>query len=298
MAKIVVIGSSNIDMTANLEHLPQKGDTVITDEIMYSFGGKGANQAVAIKRLGGDVSFISKVGCDSYGKMMLDNFTKEGLDTGTILIDNELSSGFAWICVDKNGDNSIIVNPGANFSISIDDIKYFESIIKNADYVLLQLEIPFEVVSYIINIAYKSKVKVILNPAPACHLPDSLLSKLYLIVPNENEINTLLENEFSENFEEKAKRILSKGTENVIVTCGNEGSVLFSENKIIAVPAQKVHALDTVAAGDTYCGALCVALSENKTLDEAAIFATRASAICVTRKGAQASIPYRYEVVQ
>lgn len=298
MAKIVVIGSSNIDMTANLEHLPQKGDTVITDEIMYSFGGKGANQAVAIKRLGGDVSFISKVGCDSYGKMMLDNFTKEGLDTGTILIDNELSSGFAWICVDKNGDNSIIVNPGANFSISIDDIKYFESIIKNADYVLLQLEIPFEVVSYIINIAYKSKVKVILNPAPARHLPDSLLSKLYLIVPNENEINTLLENEFSENFEEKAKRILSKGTENVIVTCGNEGSVLFSENKIIAVPAQKVHALDTVAAGDTYCGALCVALSENKTLDEAAIFATRASAICVTRKGAQASIPYRYEVVQ
>lgn len=296
MSKIVVIGSSNMDQTVRTPHIPAKGETVFGGEVQMSFGGKGANQAVAAQRLGGDVCFITKLGTDPNGKLMLDNFVKEGLSAETIIQDSEVQSGMAWICVGDDGDNSIIVMPGANGAMTVEDLKPFEDQIRSADYLLMQLEVPVEVVAYAADLAHSNGVKVILNPAPACPLDDSLLSKLYALTPNETECRLLCGDAATDDDAANAAVLYKKGVKNLVVTLGSKGSMIYNADGVVTVPARKVEAVDTVAAGDTYNGALTVALSEGKSFVEAMEFATAASAIAVTRVGAQASVPYRKEL--
>lgn len=296
MSKIVIIGSSNVDLTVRTAHIPSKGETIFGHDLKMAFGGKGANQAVAVSRLGGDVSFITKVGTDSYGNMMAENLVKEGMEAETVIRDSETPSGVAWICVDDNGDNSIIVMPGANGTMTVEDLAPYLSIIKEADYLLMQLETPLDVVSHAASVAYENNVKVVLNPAPAQHLPDDLLSKTYILTPNEKECRVLCGGSASEDERSNAEYLLAKGVQNVIVTLGENGSLLCNSDGCVSIPAVKVEAVDTVAAGDTYNGALCVALSEGKSMTESMQFATKASAIAVTRFGAQPSVPYRTEI--
>lgn len=296
MSKIVIIGSSNVDLTVRTSHIPSKGETIFGAAPQTAFGGKGANQAVAVSRLGGDVSFITKVGADSYGNMMAENLVKEGIAAETVIRDAAAPSGVAWICVDDNGDNSIIVMPGANCTMTKEDIVPFLSLIKEADYLLMQLETPLEVVEHAASIAYENGVKVVLNPAPAQPLSDDLLSKTYLLTPNEKECRLLCGETASDDVRTNAETLLAKGVKNVIVTLGEKGSILCNASGHAEVPAVKVNAVDTVAAGDTYNGALVVALSEGRTMTEAMAFATKASAIAVTRFGAQPSVPYRSEI--
>ena len=296
MSKIVIIGSSNVDLTVRTSHIPSKGETIFGAAPQTAFGGKGANQAVAVSRLGGDISFITKIGTDSYGNMMAENLVKEGIAAETVIRDAAAPSGVAWICVDDNGDNSIIVMPGANCTMTKEDIVPFLSLIKEADYLLMQLETPLEVVEHAASIAYENGVKVVLNPAPAQPLSDDLLSKTYLLTPNEKECRLLCGENASEDVRTNAEFLLAKGVKNIIVTLGEKGSLLCNASGHAEVPAVKVNAVDTVAAGDTYNGALVVALSEGKTLTEAMAFATKASAIAVTRFGAQPSVPYRSEI--
>lgn len=296
MSRIVVIGSSNMDLTVRTPHIPAKGETVFGGDVVMSFGGKGANQAVAASRLGGDVRFITKVGTDANGKMMVENFANEGMCTAGVVQSPDVQSGSAWICVGDDGDNSIIVMPGANGAMTVADLKPFEDEIKSADYLLMQLEVPMEVVSYAAELAYANGVKVILNPAPACPLADSLFSTLYMLTPNETECRLLCGDEASDDDLANASVLYRKGVKNVVVTLGAKGSMIYNAEGVETVPAKKVVAVDTVAAGDTYNGALCVALSEGKGFIEAMEFATAASAIAVTRVGAQASVPYRKEL--
>ena len=285
-----------MDQTVRTPHIPAKGETVFGGEVQMSFGGKGANQAVAAQRLGGDVCFITKLGTDPNGKLMLDNFVKEGLSAETIIQDSEVQSGMAWICVGDDGDNSIIVMPGANGAMTVEDLKPFEDQIRSADYLLMQLEVPVEVVAYAADLAHSNGVKVILNPAPACPLDDSLLSKLYALTPNETECRLLCGDAATDDDAANAAVLYKKGVKNLVVTLGSKGSMIYNADGVVTVPARKVEAVDTVAAGDTYNGALTVALSEGKSFVEAMEFATAASAIAVTRVGAQASVPYRKEL--
>ena len=296
MGRITIIGSSNMDLTVRTPHIPAKGETIFGGDVMMSFGGKGANQAVAVARLGGEATFISKVGTDANGKMMVEHFAEEGLCTDTVIQDPAVQSGSAWICVGDDGDNSIIVMPGANGAMTVEDLKPFEDAITSSEYLLMQLEVPMAVVEYAADLAHAAGVKVVLNPAPAAPLKDSLLSKLYALTPNETECRILCGTEASDDDEANAAVLYNKGVKNVIVTLGDKGSMLYNAEGVVTVPAQKVAAVDTVAAGDTYNGALCVALSKGKSFVEAMEFATAASAIAVTRIGAQASIPFASEL--
>ena len=285
-----------MDLTVRTPHIPAKGETIFGGDVMMSFGGKGANQAVAVARLGGEATFISKVGTDANGKMMVEHFAEEGLCTDTVIQDPTVQSGSAWICVGDDGDNSIIVMPGANGAMTVEDLKPFEDAITSSEYLLMQLEVPMAVVEYAADLAHAAGVKVVLNPAPAAPLKDSLLSKLYALTPNETECRILCGTEASDDDEANAAVLYNKGVKNVIVTLGDKGSMLYNAEGVVTVPAQKVTAIDTVAAGDTYNGALCVALSKGKSFVEAMEFATAASAIAVTRIGAQASIPFASEL--
>ena len=296
MSKIVIIGSSNVDLTVRTAHIPSKGETIFGRDLKMAFGGKGANQAVAISRLGGDVSFITKVGTDAYGNMMAENLVREGMAAETVIRDSDTPSGVAWICVDDNGDNSIVVMPGANGTLTVSDLTPYLQLIKEADYLLMQLEIPVEVVTYAASVAYENNVKVVLNPAPAGPLSDELLSKTFLLTPNEKECRFLCGDGASDDVRANATYLHAKGGRNVLVTLGEKGSLLCNEEGFVEIPAEKVVAVDTVAAGDTYSGALCVALSEGKSMTGSMIFATKASAIAVTRFGAQSSVPYRREI--
>lgn len=296
MSRILVVGSSNLDFTVRTEHLPAKGETIIGTDMRSSFGGKGANQAVAASRLGGDVFFITKLGNDSNGQIMSEHFREEKLNPDGFIIDPSVPSGTAWICVDEGGDNLIVVQPGANSKLTAEDLRKFETEIRKADYVLMQLEIPMEVIAYVTGVARAHGVKVVLNPAPACKVPGDILSKVDYLVPNEKECCLLCGSETTGDAIRDAEQLRSKGVGAVIVTLGCKGSVYVGSEGIKTVAARKVDAVDTVAAGDTYCGALCVALSEGRSIEDAMKFASHASAIAVTRKGAQSSIPFRNEL--
>lgn len=298
MSKIVVIGSSNTDLVVKTPRMPEPGETILGGTFMMGGGGKGANQAVAVARLGGQVTFIAKVGNDLFGDGSIAEYKKEGIDTHTILRDETTPSGVALITVDDQGENCIVVAPGANNRLTKADIDAQSATICAAQYLLMQLEIPMEVVEYAAAMAHKAGVKVILNPAPAACLTDTLLSTLYMITPNKTESQMLTGIEIKgwEDAERAARLLAAKGVERVVVTLGSLGALIFDGETCERIPAQVVKAVDTTAAGDTFNGAMCVALSEGATLSESVRFASRASAIAVTRLGAQSSIPCRREL--
>ncbi|MBQ7640451.1 MAG: ribokinase [Bacteroidales bacterium] len=294
--KILVIGSSNTDMTIKSERLPAPGETILGGKFLMGAGGKGANQAVAARRLGGDVTFVCKVGRDIFGDNAIKGYEKEGIDTSHILR-SDAPSGVALILVDAKAENSIAVAPGANGDLTPEDIRNLRGVIAEASYLILQLEVPVETVLEAARIAHEAGVYVILNPAPACPLPDELFKYLSLITPNQTETALMTGVETDEASLDKAVVALrAKGVKDVIITLGSRGSLVCTGGKNEFVPACKVKAVDTTAAGDTFCGALCVALSEGKSLTDAAAFATKASALAVQKMGAQDSIPYRKDI--
>lgn len=298
MQKILVIGSSNIDLVIHAKKLPQPGETVIGNKFLKNPGGKGANQAVAAARLGGQVSFITKVGNDVFGKELTDLYKKEGIDCRGVLTNDSSPTGVALINVDEHGENSITVAQGANKHLSVKDIFNLSSLIDESDIILIQLEIPIDTVNYIIDYAGTKRKKIILNPAPAHHISDEALSKLFAITPNETEIEYLtgipVQNEKSTR--QAANMIIKKGVENVIITMGAKGAYFMNEKEHFLTPAPKVKAVDTTAAGDIFNGAFVVALTNKKSIKESIEYACKVSSISVTRLGAQNSAPYKHEI--
>ncbi len=294
---ILVIGSSNTDMTAKTAELPRPGETVLGGVFTMGAGGKGANQAVAAQRLGGKVKFICKVGNDMFGDNSIAQYEKEGLDTSGILR-SELPSGVALIYVDSHAENCIVVASGANGDLTEDDIEKSRRDLENCDILLLQLESPIPSVLKAAKIAHKAGKTVVLNPAPACPLPEEIFRNIDLFIPNETELSTFsgIEVNDVESAQKAAAAMQAKGVGKLIVTMGSKGALICEGGPAIFVPAHKVKAVDTTAAGDTFCGALCVAISEGKTLKEAAEFACAASALTVQKMGAQNSIPFRKDL--
>ncbi len=299
LQKIIVVGSSNMDMVVKTHHIPAPGETVLSGSFFMNPGGKGANQAVAIARLGGNITFISKLGNDIFGTQFTQLFNEEGIDTSFMLADEDQPSGVALITVDQAGENSIVVASGANAFLSVADIEPALNEIASADILLVQLEIPMETVNYVVQYAASKGIKVILNPAPANTLSPELLRNVDILTPNKTEAGMLTNMSVTniETAKKAAKAICKQGVKNVIVTMGALGAILCQEGECSLLPVKEVEAVDTTGAGDVFNGALAVALSEGKDLDAAVVFANEAAAISVTRLGAQSAIPKRSEVI-
>ena len=261
-------------------------------------GGKGANQAVAAARLGGNVSFMAKVGNDHFGSRSIEQYKAEGVDVAHITIDNDQPSGVALIMVDSHGENCIAVASGANARLMPADVERAKGMIEQGDIVLMQLETPMETVEYAARLAHGNGKKVILNPAPAMSLSDALLGNLYMLIANETETEFLTGVKITdmESVCRAADVISDKGVKNVVITLGSKGAFVKENGTYHKVPAIKVKAVDATAAGDTFCGALCVALAERKGILEAVEFANKCASVTVTRMGAQSSLPYRAEI--
>ena len=295
---IIVVGSSNTDMVIQTNKFPVPGETLLGGKFFLFPGGKGANQAVAAARLGGLVTFIAKVGNDIFGEQALQQFKNEGILTEFIISDPSNPSGVALITVDAKGENTIVVAQGANGALTSEDIQKANKEFENTSIVLMQLEIPLDAVIHTAKLATQHGKKVILNPAPARQLPDTLLKELFIITPNESETEVLLGIEITNMnaVHTAAKKLHDKGVAHVIITLGSEGAYLYNAEGGQHIPTTKVKPVDSTAAGDVFNGALAVAISEGKSVSEAIQFANRAAAISVTRMGAQASAPFRNEL--
>ena len=298
MSKIIVIGSSNTDMVIKSRKLPLPGETLLGGIFLMNAGGKGANQAVSAARLGGNVTFVTKIGSDMFGNEALNGFNTAKINTRYIVRDPNNPSGVALINVDDDGENSIVVAPGANGTLIPNDIRsdVFET--DRQDIFLMQLEIPVDTVKYVAEKASAKGNRVILNPAPACWLSDNLFKCIYLITPNETEAGILTGIEVFDptSAREAAEKLREKGAKNVVITMGGAGAYILSGTVSIMIPGIKVKAVDTTAAGDVFNGALAVAISEGQDIVSAVNFANKAASISVTRMGAQASAPFRNEV--
>lgn len=296
--KIVVIGSCNTDMVVKAGRLPVPGETVLGGTFYMNPGGKGANQAIAAARLGAEVTLISKIGYDLFGLQALEIYRSEKINTEFIFTDQKSPSGVALISVDSYGENSIIVAPGASRSLLTEDIDKAKSKLEEADIILMQLEVPIETVEYAATIAKSYGKKVILNPAPVSVLSNSFLSCVHTILPNRIEAEMLsgIKVIDEESAWRAAKAIGEKGIENVVITLGKDGAYVKEKEEYTMIPAKEVETIDTTGAGDVFCGAFSVYLSENHTLTESVEFANTAVALAVTRMGAQSAIPYKREI--
>ena len=283
--KIVVIGSCNTDMVVKAGRLPVPGETVLGGTFYMNPGGKGANQAIAAARLGAEVTLISKIGYDLFGLQALEIYRSEKINTEFIFTDQKSPSGVALISVDSYGENSIIVAPGASRSLSTEDIDKAKSKLEEADIILMQLEVPIETVEYAATIAKSYGKKVI-------------LSCVHTILPNRIEAEMLsgIKVIDEESAWRAAKAIGEKGIENVVITLGKDGAYVKEKEEYTMIPAKEVETIDTTGAGDVFCGAFSVYLSENHTLTESVEFANAAAALAVTRMGAQSAIPYKREI--
>jgi ribokinase len=298
MKRALVIGSLNMDMTVKVEELPKLGETIFGDDFYESCGGKGANQAVAISKLGMETEMIGMVGKDSQGEKLIQNLNKYGIKSDNIIKSDDLT-GKAIITVDKKGDNNIIVIPGSNFKITKEYIQEKQDVIASSDVVILQNEIPFETVEFSLLKAKELGKITIFNPAPARQLNEKIFKNTDYLILNETEMEEI----FGIGINDKVYigRIFHKkkecGIRNIILTLGDNGSVLFSEDdNIKKYDAYEVKAVDTTAAGDSFIGAFTMKICETGDADKAIKYATAVSAIVVTRQGAQDSIPTREEI--
>src|SRR5690554_6247816 len=288
-----------MDINFSVPHIPTVGETIIATGMSLHRGGKGANQAVAIARLGGNVEMIGAVGNDENGTLIIEGLKEEKVGIEGLMVKEGTPTGTAIISVAENGDNNIIVHSGANYQLGKEDIDKNIELIKSARYCVLQLEIPYEVVKYTIDICYENDVKVIFNPAPAVtNIDVDMLSRVEYFLPNESELNIIAGKTVTEeNILETCREIIGKGCRNVIVTLGERGSLWVTESEHKYFEALKVNAVDTTAAGDSFIGAFTYMLAQGKDTAEAIEFATRAAAVTVTRKGAQDSLPVLAEVL-
>jgi ribokinase len=298
MNKIVVIGSSNVDLLMKMDHLPEKGETVTDAEFFQVYGGKGANQAVAAARAGGNVAFVNCVGEDAYTPQMVQNYKNDGIDTRFVFQEKGIASGHALIMIGGHGMNYLSVAPGANYKLTPAKIDGALPVIDEAAMIVMQYEIPEETIKYVIDLANRKNIPVLWNCAPARAFDLSYIPKINILVLNEVEAGFLAEMpvEMEADAEKAAQKLVDRGVEKVIITLGSKGAFVVTKTEKVGVPAFKVEAVDTTAAGDTFCGALAVALVEGKPLKEALQFASAAAAISVTRIGAQPSAPTRKEI--
>lgn len=300
-AKLVVLGSINADHILNVKQFPQPGETVRGEHYQVAFGGKGANQAVAAGRSGADITFIACVGNDDIGASIKKQLHLDNIKTECIDVIKDETTGVALIYVNQQGENIIGINAGANAQLTPEMLTRYQQKVIEADAILMQLESPIDTVRMAAEIAKRNNTKVILNPAPAQSLPDSLLSLVDIITPNETEAEHLtgIAVNDEKGAQAAAEALHQKGISKVMITLGSRG-VWYSEKgaqgKIIS--AFRVKAVDTIAAGDTFNGAYVTALLEGKADEEAIIFAHAAAAIAVTRPGAQPSVPWRKEIDQ
>lgn len=299
MKKIAVLGSSNMDFVYAVEEMPRTGETIKSRGFRKVPGGKGANQACACGKLGGDCVFLSAIGEDDSGEKLMESLEKAGVHTDRVLKKADDTTGMAAIMVNAAGDNSIVIVPGANLACDKEYVKDHMDAIREADVVLTQFETPEEGVFEFIQRAKELGKTVILNPAPAPeNIPDEILEGLDYLTPNETELNKLTDMpvETMEELEKASEVLLRKGVKNVIVTIGKRGALLNSaEGKKVCPTFTNIKAVDTTAAGDTFNAGLAVGLAEGRSLTEAICFANAAAAISVTRNGAQTSIPTKEE---
>ncbi len=297
-SKIVVVGSSNTDMIIKVPHVPVPGETIIGGTFSTAAGGKGANQAVAAVRAGGDVTFVARIGEDMFGQQAKDGFVKDNINVDHVLTDKDAPSGVALIFVGEDGENSIAVASGANANLSPSDVESAGDAISSADILIMQLETPLETVQKAATIASEKGVKVILNPAPACELSDDILSHVSILTPNESEAELLtgIKVESEKDAAAAADALMAKGIETVIVTMGAKGAFVVTADFKELVGGFSVKAVDATAAGDVFNGTLAVAMAEGKPLKEAVRFANAAGALSVTKLGAQPSAPTREEI--
>jgi ribokinase len=296
--RIVVVGSVNTDMVVKSQRIPVPGETVTGGQFVMAAGGKGANQAVAAARLGAEVTLVAKVGQDMFGDQAIENYKKEGILTDFLVRDPQNHTGVALILVDQQGENLISVASGANHALQPAEVERAAERIRAADVVMLQLEIPLPVVQYTASLAAEAKVPVILNPAPAAPLDRSLLRLVTYLTPNESEAERLtgvpVRDEPSA--QAAARKLLESGVRHVIVTLGAKGALLCNAEQTRMVPAYRVEARDTTAAGDAFNGGLACALAEGESLAEAVRRASLVGAFSVTRLGAQPSLPTAAEL--
>lgn len=298
-SKILVIGSLNMDLVVNVPYMPKVGETILGHTFKTIPGGKGANQAFAAARLGGNVSLIGNVGNDEYGAQLVNNLNRVGVNVDSVKKQSDTHTGLAFIYVNDDGDNNIVVVSGANKNCSREFVKENIKLIEESEIVILQLEVPLDTVSYVLETAKELRKMVILNPAPAPeYFPEELLRNIDIITPNESELQKLtgIEVNTIDEMVKAAKVLLSKGVKTVIVTCGEKGAIVVEDDNHTHFPVPKVKAIDTTAAGDSFTAAVAVALSEKRSMAYAIEFANRVAAIVVTREGAQTSIPTREEV--
>ena len=300
-SRILVVGSANTDMVISAEHFPLPGETMMGHGFMTNHGGKGANQTVAAARLEGNTAFIGKVGDDQFGHSTIEMMKGEGIDVSGLTVTSEQASGVALITTVPSGENSIIVDSGANGLLRPEDITNAEKLFEDAGIVLMQLETPIDTLTEAAAMAKKHGAYVVLNPAPAPKepLPVELLKNVDLLIPNETEAAYISGVNIAgdEDLPAAMNEIQKLGVKDVIITVGSRGVCARIDGEMVTVPAFKVKAIDTTAAGDTFCGALCVALSNGKPLVEAIRFGCKASSISVTRRGAQMSMPRLEEIV-
>jgi ribokinase len=301
MKNIVVVGSINTDMVVRSPKIPIAGQTLMGSDFQTTGGGKGANQAVAAARLGGNVTLVGKVGSDGFGAEAIQNFQKEKINTVFISIDPIEKSGVALIVIDENGENMIVVASGANGTINDSDLDKAESAFQQAFIILFQLEIALPIVEKGIKLAKKYNKKTILNPAPAALLPDEIFSQIDIFTPNQTEAE-FYTNIAVNNVDDAANAaalLHKKGIEVVIITMGEQGAYISSPTYNGLIPGfQAGKVVDTVAAGDTFCGALAIGISEGISIEDAVKFANAAAALSVTKAGAQASVPFKNEVIK
>ena len=300
MPRVIVIGSSNRDFTVRLERLPRIGETVSGGEFYTSFGGKGANQALAAHKAGAEVIFVAKVGRDENGDATVRHLEESGLSTDRMIPDEHAPSGVALIVVDKDGANMIAVAPGANRNLTAEEIANNTDAIARARVLLIQLEVPLDCVQRALAIAREHSVTTILNPAPVRQLPRDLLSLVDILTPNEVEAGMLTGDTVTEVRDalSAAHRLLDAGVKHVIVTLGEKGSLWVTRGQERFFPPCRVTPVDSTAAGDAFNGALACALAHGRPIQEAIRFANAAGAVTVTRRGAQSALPAREEIEQ
>ncbi len=295
---ITVIGSLNMDLVTYVDSMPRIGETVMGREFKQIPGGKGANQADAIAKLGASVKMLGCIGADGVGDILLDCLKKDGVDVSQIMRFEDVSTGVASITVDGAGNNYIVVAPGANYQLLPGQIRAARKAIIDSKIIVTQLEIPLETMGYSLQLAKELGKTTILNPAPASNLDADLLSSVDLLTPNETELEILSGRPVRNETEiiEAAHEMIKRGIKELIVTTGQKGCIYINDECHKSFSAHEVNAVDTTAAGDSFTGAIAVALNEGKSIIEAIHFATAVAALTVTRKGAQSSLPYRNEV--
>ncbi|MGM9741180.1 MAG: ribokinase [Candidatus Cryptobacteroides sp.] len=297
--KILVVGSSNVDLTARVDHLPRPGETITNATFEQSLGGKGANQAVAAARLGGEVTFITSLGQDSYAGALMKQFRDSGIAIDYVLEDKSSPTGTAFIFVAKSGENCIAVAPGANASLTTEKINGVSDALESSDIVVLQAEIPYRTVKEIALEASRMHKKVLYNPAPACEVDPELMKAVSILVVNEVEAAAVSGMEYTgDNLDEIATALTERGAGAVVITLGKDGVYMKNGTTSIRLPSYDVDVVDTVGAGDTFCGALAVQCADKDIDREALEFASAAASLAVTKKGAQSAIPTLEEVLR